>query len=41
MKADDFVTMYPRWDEFCRLRAELDPQAKMLNPYLKAIFGVA
>jgi len=41
MKADDFVSMYPRWDDFCRLRRELDPQAKMLNPYLKGIFGVA
>ncbi|MDO8287640.1 MAG: D-arabinono-1,4-lactone oxidase [Parvibaculum sp.] len=40
MKAADFATMYPRWDDFCKLRRELDPQAKMLNPYLKGIFGV-
>lgn len=41
MKAADLATMYPRWDDFGKLRRELDPQARMLNPYLKGIFGVA
>ena len=32
---------YPRWKDFLEVRASLDPEAKMLNPYLKKVFGVA
>ena len=32
--------LYPRWDDFLKVRAELDPQGRMLNPYLKGLFGV-
>lgn len=39
--AKDFAALYPRWDDFCRLRNELDPEAKLLNPFLKDVFGVA
>jgi L-gulono-1,4-lactone dehydrogenase len=30
---------YPRFDDFTALRAELDPQGKFLNPYLKRVLG--
>ncbi len=30
---------YPRWKDFCAVRAQLDPEGKMLNPYLKRIFN--
>lgn len=31
---------YPRWRDFLEVRAELDPQRKMLNPYLERLFGL-
>jgi len=37
--AKDFETLYPRWSDFRALRRRLDPQARLLNPYLKGIFG--
>ena len=45
-KLHDFSTAelraaYPRWDDFQRVRRELDPQGRMLNPYLARLFGVA
>jgi FAD/FMN-containing dehydrogenase len=30
---------YPRFDDFTRLRAELDPEGKFLNPYLRRVLG--
>ncbi|MGE8538958.1 MAG: D-arabinono-1,4-lactone oxidase [Acinetobacter sp.] len=30
--------LYPKWDDFMRLRQQLDPQQKWLNPYLKQLF---
>jgi len=41
LAAEDLKALYPKWDEFCAVRARLDPQAKMLNPFLKKLFGVA
>jgi FAD-linked oxidoreductase len=32
--------LYPQLGTFLRLRAELDPRGKFLNPYLRALFGV-
>jgi FAD-linked oxidoreductase len=32
-------TVYPRFGEFQKLRNELDPDRRFLNPYLKQIFG--
>jgi FAD/FMN-containing dehydrogenase len=29
--------VYPRWDEFLQIRAELDPTGRFLNPYLRAV----
>jgi FAD/FMN-containing dehydrogenase len=37
--ADDLRARYPRFDDFTRLRAELDPEGKFLNPYLKRVLG--
>jgi FAD-linked oxidoreductase len=31
--------LYPRWDDFLNLRRTLDPAGRMLNPYLKSLFG--
>lgn len=33
--------LYPRFDDFCRLRAELDPRGLFLNAYLARLFGAA
>ncbi|TDV50854.1 D-arabinono-1,4-lactone oxidase [Actinophytocola oryzae] len=30
---------YPRFDDFTALRAELDPEGKFLNPYLRRVLG--
>lgn len=34
------AALYPRWGDFQALRRSLDPQGKMLNPYLRKLFGV-
>jgi len=39
LAAADFAALYPRWNDFQRVRRELDPEGKMLNPYLKQVFG--
>lgn len=31
---------YPRWDDFLRVRAELDPHGIFLNDYLRDLFGI-
>ncbi|MFP5305361.1 MAG: D-arabinono-1,4-lactone oxidase, partial [Gammaproteobacteria bacterium] len=31
---------YPRWKEFLALRAELDPDGRLLNPYLRKVLGL-
>lgn len=37
--ADDFRSLYPRWDDFLALRKDYDPQGRFLNPYLASLFG--
>lgn len=39
--AADFAALYPRWHDALALRDQCDPQGKLLNPYLKRIFGHA
>lgn len=39
--AAELRALYPRWDDFQRLRRALDPAGRMLNPYLKRLFGEA
>jgi FAD-linked oxidoreductase len=37
--ADDFAALYPRWREACEARHAVDPEGRMLNPYLRRVFG--
>jgi FAD-linked oxidoreductase len=39
--ASDFAALYPRWKEFLDVRAACDPNGRMLNAHLRAVFGVA
>ncbi len=32
--------LHPRWDDFLKVRAQLDPEGRMLNPYLRGLFGL-
>ncbi|MGB3808533.1 MAG: D-arabinono-1,4-lactone oxidase [Parvibaculum sp.] len=41
LEAADFAAIYPKWKDFLKVRAELDPKGKFLNPYLRKVFGVA
>jgi FAD-linked oxidoreductase len=40
MTAAQLRQAYPRWDDFLRLRGELDPRRILLNPYLERLFGL-
>jgi FAD-linked oxidoreductase len=37
---DQLAGLYPRWNDFLKVRATLDPDGRMLNPYLKGLFGI-
>jgi FAD-linked oxidoreductase len=37
-RTDELAALYPRWHDFRRLRAELDPHGLFLNDYLRALF---
>lgn len=37
--AAQLATHYPHWDDFQRLRRQLDPQGTFLNPHLRHLFG--
>lgn len=39
--AAELATLYPRWKDFLALRQQLDPQGRMLNPYLAKLLGVS
>ena len=36
----ELTKLYPRFEDFCRLRAELDPEGRLLNEHLRKLFGV-
>ena len=38
MTAASLCDLYPKWDDFMRLRQQLDPQQKWLNPHLQQLF---
>jgi len=38
LTANDFAQMYPMWDEFKRVRNELDPKGLFLNKHIKELF---
>ncbi|CAN5602468.1 D-arabinono-1,4-lactone oxidase [soil metagenome] len=40
VSGDQLAALYPRWKDFLRVRAALDPDMRMLNPYLKGLFGL-
>jgi FAD-linked oxidoreductase len=40
LKGPDLAALYPRWNDFLEVRRELDPGGRLLNPYLKTLFGV-
>ncbi|WP_374568285.1 D-arabinono-1,4-lactone oxidase [Ideonella sp.] len=37
--AAELRALYPRWNDFQQVRRELDPTGRMLNPYLRRLFG--
>ena len=39
-KAAELKNLYPRWDDFLKIRGDIDPTGKFLNPYLKGLFGI-
>ena len=39
LQAVDFRKLYPRWDDFVAVRAQMDPEGRFLNPYLAGLFG--
>nr|WP_171500003.1 D-arabinono-1,4-lactone oxidase [Acinetobacter bereziniae] len=41
MRASQLQALYPKWDDFMQLRAQLDPTQKFLNPYLEKLFFTA
>lgn len=40
LKAPQLRELYPHWDDFQRVRGELDPGGKFLNSYLREVFGL-
>jgi len=36
----DLAARYPRWRDFLAVRQELDPQGRMLSPYMRRLFGL-
>ena len=38
-RAETLAPRYPRWDEFQRVRARLDPEGRFANPYLDRVLG--
>jgi FAD/FMN-containing dehydrogenase len=37
--AKELAPLYPKWDAFERLRAQLDPKGAFLNPFLRRVLG--
>lgn len=40
LTAETLAARYPRWNDFQRVRAQLDPQGVFLNDYLRRLLGV-
>jgi L-gulonolactone oxidase len=38
-RAETLAPRYPRWDDFQRVRARLDPDGRFANPYLDRVLG--
>jgi FAD-linked oxidoreductase len=39
LSAEELASSYPRWEDFRRVRAKLDPQGLFLNTYLRQFFA--
>ncbi len=39
MNAAQLAKLYPKWDAFLRVRAQLDPKGVFLNPFLRRVLG--
>ncbi|WP_236684509.1 D-arabinono-1,4-lactone oxidase [Corynebacterium camporealensis] len=39
LQRDDLAELYPRFDDFCSLREQFDPQWRLRTPYLKRLFA--
>ena len=39
LSAPDFAPRYPRWDDFQRIRAELDPHGRFANAWVRDVLG--
>ena len=40
LDAGRFGDLYPKFEDFRRVRAEVDPEGRFLNPYLRRVLGV-
>jgi FAD-linked oxidoreductase len=40
LRGPDLAALYPRWNDFLEIRRDLDPDGRLLNPYLKTLFGL-
>jgi len=40
LNGGQLAAIYPRWKDFLAVRQALDPEGRMLNPYLKGLFGL-
>ncbi|WP_372369648.1 D-arabinono-1,4-lactone oxidase [Candidatus Uabimicrobium sp. HlEnr_7] len=38
LTAKDFKDIYPKWDNFQKIRRKLDPEGLFMNPYLQSVF---
>lgn len=38
LTAKDLETLYPRWNDFLKIRQEFDPKGVWLTPYMKSLF---
>ncbi len=41
LKEPELAALYPQWEQFKKVRRELDPKGRMLNAHLREIFGEA
>ncbi len=39
MNAQQLAPLYPKWDAFLKVRAQLDPKGVFLNPFLRRVLG--
>ncbi len=39
LRAEELCPLYPRWDDFMKIRARFDPHGTFLTPYLRELLG--